>query len=209
MMRKGGVSDRKPLKIFLSRTTAVHMVRLPEDFKNRFDEKGDTFFEIAELLYIHPDRRYTQDELAEKVDKSNTTVSKHTSKMVSEDWLNRQENQTTFAWNTDAHNPASTEAIEAVKRFYLDFWQLIRKHYQTGPGVLAIIGFFFIITALALFAFYLGFLTGIGGESNIPALVYFVIAAGSFLTGIIVTFLSPLHAVVNRLISSYVPDLSE
>lgn len=180
------------------------MVRVPDEFSMEFNEKGEKFFEIAELLYTHPDRQFTQDELAELVGRSNTTISNHTRDMVTEGWLNRRENQTTFSWNTTAHNPASTEGITAVRRFYVDFWALVKKHAATGPGTFAIMGFFLILAAGVVFAFFVGFSLGVE-ESAIPNGIYLVIAFGSFLTGIIVTSLSPLQAVVNRYVLRHLP----
>ena len=182
------------------------MARVPNEFYNEFDEKGDTFFEIAELLYAHPDRQYTQDELAEKIDRSNTTVSNHTRKMVNAEWLNRREDQTTFSWNMDAHNPASTEGITAARRFYVDFWDLLKKHSDTAPGAFAIVGFALILAAVVVFAFFVGFSLGITKESGIPTVVYLSIAIGSFLSGVIITFLSPLQAIVNRFVWNHIPE---
>lgn len=181
------------------------MTRVPDEFSNEFDEKGDTFMEIAELLYTHPDRQYTQDELAEKVDRSNTTVSKHINEIEASGWLNRQEDQTTFAWNTEAHNPASTEGITAIKRFYIDFWNLVWKHSETAPGTYAIMGFAMILAAFVVFAFFAGFSLGITQDSNIPTGIYLAIAFGFFLSGMVVTFLSPLQAIVNRFIDRHIP----
>lgn len=180
------------------------MVRVPDEFSMEFNEKGEKFFEIAELLYTHPDRQFSQDELAELVGRSNTTVSNHTREMVKDGWLNRRENQTTFSWDTTAHNPASTEGITAIRRFYVDFWDLLKKHAGTGPGTFAIFGFFLIIAAGVLFAFFVGFSLGVE-ESAIPEGIYLVIAIGSFLTGIIVSFLSPLQALVNRYVLRHLP----
>jgi predicted transcriptional regulator len=182
------------------------MAQPPEEFHNEFEKKGETFREIAELLYTHPDRQYTQDELAEKVGRTNTTISNHTGDMVDAGWLTRQENQTTFTWNSDAHNPATTEGFTATKRFYADFLDLIREHTKTAPGVFAIVGFSFILTAVVLFAFFLGLSLRITQESTIPTVVYFVIAVGSFLSGVIVTFLSPLQAIVNRFLLRIIPE---
>lgn len=134
------------------------MTSVPDEFYNEFGEKGDTFFKIAEVLYTHSDRQYTQDELAEIVDRSNTTVSNHTRDMVDAEWLDRREDQTTFAWNTEAHNPASTEGITAVKMFYVDFWHLVKKHSDTVPGAFAIVGFALILAATVMFAFFCGIL---------------------------------------------------
>lgn len=180
------------------------MARVPDDFSLEFEEKGETFFEIAELLYTHPDRQFTQDELSELVGRSNTTISNHTRDMVNDDWLNRRENQTTFSWDTTAHNPASTEGITALRRFYADFWDLVKKHADTGPGTFAIMGFFLILAAFVVFAFFVGFSLGVE-ESAIPVGIYLAIALGSFLTGMIVTFLSPLQAVVNRYVLRFLP----
>lgn len=176
------------------------MGQVPDEFRDEFDAKGETFFEIAKLLYTHPDREYTQDELAEKVDRSNTTVSNHTSEMVNQEWLNRHTDQTTYTWNLDAHNPASTEGITAVKRFYVDLWNLLKKHSETVPGTFAILGSAMILAAVVVFAFFVGFSSRLVQASAIPPVLYLTIALGSFLTGVIVTFLSPLQAVVNRFV---------
>lgn len=176
------------------------MARLPDEFRDQFDEKGDTFYEIAELLYTNPDRQFTQSEIAEEVDRSNTTVSNHSREMVMEEWIDQRKDQTTFAWNTDAHNPASTEGISAVKRLYADLWQLLKKHSETVPGAFAIIGFTLIIAAVVLFVFFMGFSLGLARETTIPKWVYLTIAIGSLLGGIMVTFLSPMQAVVNRIL---------
>ncbi|WP_439028617.1 hypothetical protein [Haloarchaeobius sp. DT45] len=182
------------------------MPRVPDDFEKEFDAKGVTFFEIAELLYSNPDRQYTQGEIAEIMDRSNTTISKHTREMVNEDWLTRYEDQTTFAWNSNAHNPASTEGITAVRRFYADLFDLYRKHSNTGPGVLAIIGFAMILAAIVVFTFYLGFSTGLTQESAIPPVIYLIIAIGSLITGTLVTAFSWVQANANRIFRRHAPS---
>jgi hypothetical protein len=182
------------------------MRKVPKEFRKEFEEKGETFFEIAGLLYTHPDRQYTQGELADKVDKSNETISDHTTTMEDKGWVTRQDNQTTFSWNTEAHNPASTEGITAAKQFYVDCWVLIKKHSQTLPGVLAMIGFGFVLTAAVVFAFFLGISSDAIQSSNISTVVYLAIAIGSFTTGVILTALSPLQALVNRIVLQVLPE---
>lgn len=181
------------------------MARIPDEFSEEFSEKGETFFKIAELLYTQPDRQFTQDELAELVGRSNPTISGHTQEMVDEKWLSRRENQTTFSWDTSSHNPASTEGVTAIRRFYVDFWMLLKKHSSTGPGTFAIYGSFLIIAAGVLFAFFVGVSVGVE-NSAIPEFSFLLIAVGSFLTGVIVSFLSPLQAVVNRYMLRYLPE---
>ena len=180
------------------------MRKLPDEFHEEFERKGDTFFSIAKLLFSHPDRQYTQSELAELMDCSTSRISDHTSEM--EEWLDRRENQTTFAWNTEVYNPASTEGMRAIKSLYVDLWNLLKKHSETVPGAFAIIGFAMILGALVVFAFYIGFSLSITEQSEIPAVIYLTIALGSFLTGIIVSFLSPIQAVINRLIWRIIPE---
>ena len=157
------------------------MVQVPDEFRNEFNEKGETFFEIAELLYTNPDRQLTQDELAKKMDRSNTTISNHTREMVNNEWLIRQDDQTTYAWNSDAHNPASTEGTTAIKRFYVDLWNLLTKHSDTTPGTFAIVGFAMILTAIVVFAFFVGFSLKITQKSSISPLVYLTIGLVRFL----------------------------
>lgn len=182
------------------------MARVPKKFRDEFDSKGETFFGIAELLYNYPDRQYTLEELAESMGRSKTTISNHTRVMVNQEWLDRQEDQITLAWNTDAHNPASTEGTTAVRRFYIDLWDLLKKHSGTVPGTFAIFGFAMIIAAFVAFGFYVGFSIRITQESAIPPVIYFTIGVGSFLSGVIMTFLSPLQAVVNRIVWRITPQ---
>ncbi|ELY88658.1 hypothetical protein C483_15007 [Natrialba hulunbeirensis JCM 10989] len=176
------------------------MVRVPEEFRDEFNEKGETFFEIAELLYAHPGRQFTQNELAEKMERSTTTISNHTREMVDEGWLNRQKDQTTFAWNSDVHNPASTEGITAARRFYVDLLNLLKEHSKTTPGAFAILGFAMILTAVVVFAVFVGFSLRFTQDSSVSPAVYIVIAVSSFLTGVIMTLLSPMQAMINRFV---------
>ncbi|WP_117594386.1 MarR family transcriptional regulator [Haloprofundus halophilus] len=182
------------------------MARIPDEFCEEFDSKGETFFKIAELLYTHPDRRYTQDELAERMNCSNTTISTHTRTMVSEKWLDRQDNQTTFAWNSETHNPASTEGTTAIRRFYADLWNLLKKHSDTVPGTFALFGFAMFLGAIVVFAFFVGYSLNFTQESSFPPVVYLAITAGLLLTGFIVTILSPLQAELNRVVFRILPD---
>lgn len=180
------------------------MARVPPDFEEEFEAKGETFFEIAELLYTTPDRKYTQGELADAFDCSKQTISNHTETMS--EWLDRLDGQTTYAWNTDAHNPAATEDISATKSFYRDLWRLFKKHTETVPGTFALMGFGMLVTAVVMIAFFIGFSLSITADSAIPTVFYLAIAVGSFLTGIIVTLLSPFQAIVNRFLLPRLPD---
>ena len=180
------------------------MARVPVDFEEDFEAKGDRFFAIAQLLYSNPDRQYTRDELADRFDCSTTTIDNHTGEMS--EWLDRRDGQTTYAWNTDAHNPASTEGFAAVTQFYIDISHLLQKHSKTVPGAFAIIGFALFLAGTVVFSFYVGFSLSITQESAIPVVIYLAIAVASFLTGMIVTLLSPFQAVVNSFLWSRLPE---
>jgi hypothetical protein len=182
------------------------MRRLPEEFHEEFGQKGDTFFEIAELLYYHPDRQYTQPELAEMIGCSTTAISGHVRDMEKSDWLFRRENQTTFSWNTDVRNPAETEGTTAIRSFYSDIWELLKKHSKTVPGAFALIGFTMLLGGLVVFSFYVGFSLSITQNSGVPPVIYATIALGSFLTGLIISFLSPIQAIINSFVWRYLPS---
>lgn len=179
------------------------MAKLPEQFCEEFDNRGDKFFEVAELLYTNHGQQYTQSELAEKVNRSNKRISDYTSDMGEEGWLNRHDGETTFVWNTKAHNPAETEVTYAISGFYADLWHILKKHSKTIPGTFAILGSALFVAALVLFSFYIGL--SITEQSNVPIVIYLVIAISSFLTGMITTVLSPLQALANRLLHRLLP----
>ena len=181
------------------------MAKLPEQFREEFNNRGDKFFEVAELLYTNHGQQYTQSELAEKVNRSNKRISDYTSDMDEEGWLNRHDGETTFVWNTEAHNPAETETTQAVSGFYTDLWNILKKHSKTVPGTFAILGAALFVAALVLFSFYIGFALSITEQSKIPLGIYLVIAISSFLTGMITTLLSPIQARVNRLLRRLSP----
>ncbi|WP_135305503.1 hypothetical protein [Haloarcula amylovorans] len=183
------------------------MGTVPDRFTEEFANRGETFFELAAILYANHGHQYTLDALTEHVDVSKTRVSELVDAMVAADaeWVNKTDGQMTVVWNTEAHNPAATESADAVSGFYRDLWRLLKTHSNTAPGTFAIMGFLLFVAAVVVFAFYIGFSLSITQDSAIPTIVYLVIAGGSFLTGVIVTALSPLQAFVNSVIMSRLP----
>ncbi|WP_135665187.1 hypothetical protein [Halorhabdus rudnickae] len=93
-----------------------------------------------------------------------------------------------------------------MKEFYCDFWSLLKRYSNTVPEILAIGGFTLILAAFVLFAFYVGFSLGITRDSGVPVRIYLGIGIGPFLTGVIVTFPSPLQAVVNQYVWRRLPE---
>lgn len=173
------------------------MVRLPDKFRDEYNNHGDTFFAVAELLYTHPGRHFTIEEIAAEVDVTERRVNDFTEKLE-EEWFDRYDNQTTFTWNTDKHDPAQTETTQAVTDLYTDLWRVLKRHTKTGTGTYAIFGLVMFTTAGVMWAFYLGFLIGLVGESVLPVGIYFWLGVGLFVTGIIATILAPIQAVTNR-----------
>lgn len=173
------------------------MARVPNDFQTEFENKGETFFEIAELLYTDPSREYTQQELVREVDVAQSRVSEHLNTM--EEWVCEEKNQQTYRWNLEKSDPFNTGLVEAVSWFYSDFRGLVGRHSQRTTGVLAMVGFFFFITAITNLLIYLLYQLPITPQSELPPFVYLFIALGFILSGIIATVLAPVWAIGHRL----------
>lgn len=183
------------------------MPRLPNRFQEEFEEKGDTFFEIAEFLYTNHGHQYTLDDLTETVDVSKARVSDLVGEMVDADkeWINKTEGQMTIVWNTETYNPASTETTHAVRGFYRDLWLLLKAHQSTAPGTYAILGFFLFATAVVMASFYIG--SSLSAQNwNVPARAYLVLAIGSFITGAFATAMSSIQAFANSVIWPRLPS---
>lgn len=179
------------------------MAQVPSEFKEEFEAKKETFFGIAELLYANPDRQYTQQELADHFGCSTTTISKHTQDMS--EWLDRRDGQTTYAWDVDVHDPGHTEPTMAVRRFYADLWNLLKKHSRTGPGAFTLLGFVILLTGGVMFALYAGFALDLLAPSALPIGIYLVIAFAFLFTGVIVTLCAPYMAWVSKIVWPRLP----
>ena len=175
------------------------MANLPNRFKDEFDAKGETFFEIAELLYANHGQQFTLDEIENTVPVSKTRVSKLIEDMEEgeEPWISKTEGQMTIVWNTETQNPASTETTKAVGGFYRDLWDLLKYHSRTAPVMYVIIGSFMFATTLILIGTYIGFSLR-GNSSGFPLNAYLALAISSFVAGGVMTALGPFQAFVNR-----------
>jgi len=175
------------------------MGKLPNRFEDEYDAKGETFFEIAELLYTNHGQQFTLDEIVSTVSVTKPRVSTLIEDMEDgeEPWINKSEGQMTVVWNTETQNPASTETTKAVGGFYRDLWALLRYHSRTAPGMYVIIGSFMFATTLILIGTYIGFSLG-GNSSGFPLNAYLALAISSFVAGGIMTALGPFQAFVNR-----------
>jgi hypothetical protein len=177
------------------------MARLPNRFQEEFEEKGDTFFEIAEFLYSNHGHQYTLDDLTENFDVTKAQVSNLVNDMADgeEEWINKSEGQMTIVWNTERYNPASTETTHAVRGFYRDLWSLLKAHQSTAPGTYVILGFFLFATSVVMVSFYIGFSLS-AQNSGIPPRTYVVLTVGSFVTGLFATAMSSIQAFANSVI---------
>ena len=174
------------------------MTMLPNEFRDEFDGKGGTLFEIAELLYSDHGKQFTQEEIAADVGVSKPRVSKLLSEME-DDWVNKQSGDYTIVWNTQTYNPAITEPAAAVRGFYADLWQLLHEHTKTGPGIITVTGAAMFASAIVVSAFYIGASIA-SASAGIPAIVYLVISLGLMITGGILTTLAPIQATTNKAI---------
>ncbi|AXG11972.1 hypothetical protein [Haloplanus rubicundus] len=183
------------------------MTRLPNRFQEEFDEKGDTFFEIAEFLYTNHGHQYTLDDLTENVGVTKAQVSNLVNDMADgeEEWINKTEGQMTIIWNTETYNPASTETTHAVRGFYRDLWLLLKAHQSTAPGTYVILGFFLFATSVVMASFYIGFSLS-AQNSGIPPGTYVVLTVGSLITGVFATAMSWIQAYTNSVIWPRLPS---
>jgi len=175
------------------------MTDLPHEFEEEFESKRGSFFKIAETLYHNHGDQFTLDELAEEVGISKSQVSTHLGEPTDEDWVNKREGETTFVWNTEKYNPAETETTDAVFGLYTDLGRVLKDHAGTSTGTPAIAGLMFFVTASIMWIFYLGFAIGLFQNSVVPVNTYFVLGFALVITGVTITLLSPLLAVVNKL----------
>ncbi|WP_302080599.1 hypothetical protein [Salinibaculum rarum] len=174
------------------------MGTLPEQFREDYENYGDSFFAVARLLIENHDQQFTQSDLADKVEVSQTRVSDFTTTLTDDGWIDRHENQTTFEWDTEWYNPAEREATDAVFGLYRDLWTVLQAHSQTSTTLWAIIGLAFFVAATVLLAFYLAVKTGLFGESAVSPVVFLVLGGGLVVSGLIMTALTPLQAFMNR-----------
>jgi len=174
------------------------MADVPKEFEKEIDSNEETFFKIAETLYENHGDQFTLGELAEKVDISNSQVSTHLSEPTKEDWVNKQEGETTFVWNTEKYNPVEIEAADAVFGLYTDLYGVFKNHTQTSTGVPAVAGLVLFVTSGMMLFLYGGVSVGLFRESAIPVVGYFVVGLALFITGAILTLLSPIMALANR-----------
>ncbi|WP_436903525.1 hypothetical protein [Halovenus halobia] len=174
------------------------MGTLPDEFKQEYENYGDSFFILARLLVEDHNRQFTQSALAERVGVSQSRVSDFTATLHNDGWIARQENQTTFEWDTDRYNPAEKEATEAVSGLYRDLWEVIKIHSQTSTSLWAIFGLIFFIVATVLLAFYFAVSTGLFGESAVPPVLFLLLGGGFVISGVLMTVLTSFQAFVNR-----------
>lgn len=187
-----------PANPYVTLLLCLHMADLPREFHEKYENRGDTFFEIAQILLDNHGRQYTQSNLANKVDISQSRVSTYTQKLVDENWINRHDGQTTFVWNTEEHNPAEMAGNEAVFGLYQDLFDVFKNHTQTLPGALALGGFCFFVTAFILLFIYLILKSGLVSESALPLSIYLLLGLGFAISGVVITGFTYLQAFMNR-----------
>ncbi len=175
------------------------MRKPPSELQDEFSSKGDSFTSVVEILYSNYDREFTQTDLAKEVGVSQSRISEFTTNLVESGWVSKNKGRTTFRWNTESHNPASTDGAKALSGFYSDLWWILSKHSKTIPGSLAIYGFMLFAAAIVLLAFYMGYLVNGGADSSISGITYLVISLASLIVGVVISLLSPLQAWLHRI----------
>lgn len=189
-----------PANPFVIRRLCNPMTDLPRDFYDEYENRGDTFFEIAQILLDNHGRLYTQSELADEVGISKSRVSTFTQVLEDDGWINSQDGQMTFVWNTEEHNPAETAGREAVFGLYRDLFVVFKNHTRTLPGAFALFGFFFFVAASVLLSMYLILISGLVSDSALPPSIYLLLGFGSIIAGFAMTGFTYLQAFVYRIL---------
>ncbi|WP_436908188.1 hypothetical protein [Halosimplex marinum] len=177
------------------------MRRLPPEFEKKYADRDDEVAvkQVARFLYHNHGQQYTLDEIADEVGVAKSRVSQVTQDLRDDDWVNSHEGSMTLVWNTEAHNPATTEPIKAVSGLYSDLYRVFQKHRKTTAGMIAITGVAFLITGLMMLSVYLGAKTGVIVDSNAPVGLYLGAGLGGIASWAVLTMLSPIQAAGNNL----------
>lgn len=184
------------------------MANLPDELQEEFSNYGDSFFNLAEIMYANHGKQYTQGELTDKLDVTQPRVSDFTEVLENENWINRNNGETTFVWNTEKYNPAEMEVTEAVTGLYIDLWRVFKKHALTSTGVVSIFGFALFMAASVLGTFYIAFVLGVFQESAVPVSIYAFLALMLSFVGVMITMAVPVLALANRLANRFWPSNS-
>jgi predicted XRE-type DNA-binding protein len=194
---------RDRLNAFVALRSGTAMADLPRQFREDYENRGETFFAVARLLLANHGRQYTQSDIAAEVGVSQSRVSDFTQVLTADGWIDRRSGRTTFVWNTERHNPAKTVATDAVFGLYRDLAGVFRTHTRTSTGIYALFGFGFFLAAAILLVFYLALRTGVFGESAVPLSAYLVLGLGLGLAGTVMTAIVPLQAFLNRVVDRF------
>lgn len=186
------------------------MAALPKWFEEEYDNHGESFFAVAQLLYENHGQQFTADDIAAEVDVGKRRVEQLLEILEDDGWADANTGPKAYVWNTEKHNPAETAATEAVFGLYRDLWQVFKTHAQTSTGPFAIFGFALFVAASVLLVIGGSFSTGLA-ESAISPWYYVGIGLGLAFTGLVVTGFAPYQALVNRLLNRVIgpPDDDE
>ncbi len=174
------------------------MKKLPRSLQDEYSERGDSFGDLTEYLYLNYDREFTQSDLEQEIGVSQSRISEFTSELVDSGWVNKNEGQTTYDWNNERHHPARTDGTQALTGFYKDLRWLINKHSQTVSGSFALLGCAMFIGTIVLLGFYLGYLISGDGGATFPGVTYLIISVGSLLVGVVITLLAQVQGWLAR-----------
>lgn len=169
---------------------------LPPSFHNEYSEKGESFRETARLLYANHGHQYTQRELAAEVGVSQPRISEFTQELVDDGWLDKHDGQTTFVWNTQHHNPAAYEAVEAVGSITDEVLALADRSTRNPTEFLALVAVIGIVTGSVLAISSL--LTLLFPVGSVSPQTYAVLAGGSGTGAILILALAGVGARIAR-----------
>lgn len=176
------------------------MTRLPSEFKDQYESRGETFFEIAEILCRNHGQIFTAESIESNVDVRERQVQNLLKDLSEDEWVESQTGVKTYEWNIERYNPAEIVALNAVWSLYRDLWRMFKRHSKTTTGIIAIFGFLFFVAGFVSASISIILGSGIFEEPEISPRIYLILGIAFFGAGVMITAFVGLQAFVNRFI---------
>ncbi|MDS0261981.1 hypothetical protein NDI56_21470 [Haloarcula sp. S1CR25-12] len=124
------------------------MAELPAEFREQYDQKGDTFETIAEIVLTSHGRQFTADDIAARVEPEREAVRQHLKTLEDDGWIDGADGPKRYTWNTQYHNPAEQQAIEAVGSVTDDALALASRATNSVPEFFAVVAILGVVTGM-------------------------------------------------------------
>jgi len=160
------------------------MSELPPEFHDAYEEKGDTFYAIAEIVLSNHGSQFTADDIAAQVDPEREGVRQHLKTLEDDGWIDGADGPKRYTWDTQHYNPAEYEATEAVDSVAAEALALGARARRSMPEFFAFVAIIGLVAGGVLIA---GGLVALAlPVGTLPPTVYALIGGG-FAVGSLLT----------------------